>query len=68
MQHLMSSKGLRVFVTVVRLGSFKAAAEELRLTPSAVSHQIRAMEADLGRPMVHRSPRKVKPTAAALAR
>ena len=67
MQHLMSSKGLRVFVTVVRLGSFKAAAEELRLTPSAVSHQIRAMEADLGRPMFHRSPRKVKPTAAALA-
>lgn len=39
---------------VTRLGSFKRAAEELRLTPSAVSHRIRALEAQLGRALFER--------------
>ena len=37
-----------VFDAVARLGSFKAAAAELNLTPSAVSHQIRTLEIELG--------------------
>ena len=35
---------LRPFEAAVRLGSFKAAAEELRLTQSAISHQISSLE------------------------
>ena len=35
---------LRVFESAARLGSFNAAAAELNLTPSAVSHRIRALE------------------------
>jgi len=39
---------LRVFEAAARLGSFKAAAEELHVTPSAVSHQVANLEAVLG--------------------
>jgi len=39
--------GLRVFEAAARLGSFKAAAEELCVTPSAVSHQVANLEAVL---------------------
>ena len=41
-------RALVVFEAAARLGSFRAAAEELALTPSAVSHQVRALEAGLG--------------------
>lgn len=41
-------RALVVFEAAARLGSFRVAAEELGLTPSAVSHQIRALEAGLG--------------------
>jgi LysR family transcriptional regulator, glycine cleavage system transcriptional activator len=37
-------KGLRLFATVARCGSFKLAAQELDLTPSAVSHSIKSLE------------------------
>jgi LysR family glycine cleavage system transcriptional activator len=37
-----------VFSAISRLGSFKAAARELNLSPSALSHQIRALEEELG--------------------
>lgn len=39
-----SHKGLRAFCIVARRLSFKAAADELCVTPSAVSHQIKALE------------------------
>jgi LysR family glycine cleavage system transcriptional activator len=42
-----------------RLGSFRAAAVELRLTPSAVSQQIRAVEAALGARLFVRNGRAV---------
>lgn len=41
-------RALVVFEASARLGSFRAAAEELGLTPSAVSHQIRLLEAGAG--------------------
>ena len=47
---------LRTFVTVVRLGSFSAAAQELGYTQSAVSQQIAALEHDLGVALLHRRP------------
>lgn len=45
-----------------RLGSFRAAADELHLTPSAVSQQIHAVEAALGVPLFARTGRTVTVT------
>ena len=47
-QRLPSLNALRVFATVARYGSLSAAARELHVTPAAVSHQLKALEADLG--------------------
>jgi LysR family transcriptional regulator, glycine cleavage system transcriptional activator len=41
---LPSLKSLRLFATVARCGSFKLAAQELKLTPGAVSHGIKSLE------------------------
>jgi len=45
---LPSLNALRAFVVAGRLGSFKAAADELFVTASALSHQIRNLEEQLG--------------------
>lgn len=45
---------LRAFEAVARLGSLSRAAAELHVTKSAVSHQLRALEADLGVPLLRR--------------
>lgn len=45
---------LRAFEAAARLGSFKAAADALFVTQSAVSHQIRHVEDWLGRPLFAR--------------
>lgn len=45
---------LRAFEAVVRLGSFKAAADALFVTQSAISHQIRNLEIWLGQPLFQR--------------
>lgn len=55
---------LRAFEAAARLGSFKAAAEELAVTPTAVSHQIRALEAQTGLALFDRQVRKVSLTGA----
>lgn len=61
---------LRVFEAVARTGSFQAAAEDLHVTQSAVSHQIKHLEQWLGAPLFDRSGRspKLLPRAVALAR
>lgn len=46
---------LRTFEAAARLGSFKAAAEELSVTPAAISHQIRTLETHLGALLFDRS-------------
>jgi LysR family glycine cleavage system transcriptional activator len=46
-QRLPSLNILRVFESAARMLSFKKAAEELFITPPAVSHQIRALEEQL---------------------
>jgi DNA-binding transcriptional LysR family regulator len=51
---------LRTFVTVAKLGSFSAAAAELRYTQAAVSQQIAALENDLKTQLLNRRP--VTPT------
>ena len=50
---------LRAFEAAARLGSFKAAAQELAVTPTAVSHQIRALEAQTELVLFDRAVRKV---------
>ena len=54
---LPSLPALRVFEAVGRRGSRAAAAEELGITPSAVSHAVRALEDALGQPLFRRGPR-----------
>jgi LysR family glycine cleavage system transcriptional activator len=46
---------VRAFEAAARSGSFAAAAAELHVTPSAISHQIRALEAQLGVKLFERS-------------
>ena len=53
---------LRTFESSARLLSFKAAAQELSVTPTAVSHQIRSLETWLGLPLFERLPRQVRLT------
>ncbi|MCB9563184.1 MAG: LysR family transcriptional regulator [Kofleriaceae bacterium] len=50
------------FEAAARRGSFKHAAAELHVTPSAVSQQIRSLEDHLGVPLFHRLPRAVRLT------
>ncbi len=54
---------LHAFEAAARLGSFKAAAAELALSPTAVSHHIRTLEAQLGKPLFERRTRAVVLTA-----
>ena len=47
---------LRGFEAAARLQSFRLAAEELCLSPSAVSHHVRQLEEFIGNPLFERSP------------
>lgn len=46
---------VRTFEAAARLGSFKSAAEELSVTPAAISHQVKTLEAWLGAMLFERS-------------
>jgi LysR family glycine cleavage system transcriptional activator len=50
---------LRAFEAAARCLSFKLAAAELGVTPTAVSHQIRLLEVFCGQPLFRRQPRPV---------
>lgn len=54
---------LRAFEAAARLESFTLAAIELHLTQSAISHQVKELEAYFGRPLFHRRNRRVEPTS-----
>lgn len=55
---------LRAFEAAARLGSFKAAAAELAVTPTAISHQIRGLEQQIGAPLFTRQVRRIALTEA----
>lgn len=57
-------RSLRVFCAAARHLSFKLAADELCLTPSAVSHQMKELEETLGVRLFNRKPRALELTAA----
>jgi LysR family glycine cleavage system transcriptional activator len=56
---------LRAFEAAARHLSFSKAAAELNVTPAAISHQIHALEADLGMKVFHRRNRSIALTASA---
>lgn len=63
-ERIPSPAALRTFEAAARLGSFKGAAAELGVTPTAVSHQIRALEDMLDTPLFVRRTRAVELTEA----
>src|SRR6201988_3245543 len=56
---------LRAFEAAARHMSFSKAADELHVTPAAVSHQIHALEQDLGEMLFQRMNRSIELTASA---
>lgn len=63
MSRLPSLNALRCFEAAARSGSFSRAAEELNVTQSAVSHQVRQLEQWFGLPLFDRLGRQTVPTA-----
>ncbi len=61
---LPSLAALAGFEAAARLGSFSKAAAELNMTQSAVSHQIKTLEEQLGQPLFRRIHRRVDLTDA----
>ena len=59
-----SLRGLRTFCVAARYESFRAAADELFITASAVSHQIKGLEEELGQQLFDRSARELRLTDA----
>ena len=54
-----------IFSTIAQEGSFARAAEQLHLTPSAISHAVAGMESECGFPLFTRTKSGVTMTAAA---
>ena len=55
-------RALRTFCIAVRHESFRTAGEALFITPSAVSHQIKSLEQELGEPLFDRNSRDLRLT------
>lgn len=60
----MDTRFLESFVFVADHGSMAEAARRLNLTPAALAQRIRALERDIGSPLIVRSGRTVTPTQA----
>ena len=63
-RHLPDLRVLQTFEQSARHGNFTRAAEELALTQSAVSRQIRELEEQIGKPLFERAPGRVVLTRA----
>ena len=63
----MHYRHLYYFVRIVEAGSFSQAARTIHVAQPALSQQIAELEASLGVPLLQRSARGVRPTAAAAA-
>lgn len=60
---------LQALAAILRHGSFEAAAQELSVTPSAISQRIRTLEDQVGTPLIQRGqPCRATPAGARLAR
>ena len=63
---MLDPQRLRTFRSVVATGSIQGAADQLRLTPSAVSQQVAALQRETGLTLLERVGRGVRPTAAGM--
>jgi DNA-binding transcriptional LysR family regulator len=63
---IVDSKRLQMFYAAAKEGTFAAAAQMLGVSPSAVSHAIKALEEELGCPLFKRCGPQVSPTGAAI--
>ncbi|MGH3622884.1 MAG: LysR family transcriptional regulator, partial [Sciscionella sp.] len=61
---MLDLRRLRVLRSVIVSGSISEAAANLGYTPSAISQQISALQAEAGLPLFERSGRGIRPTAA----
>lgn len=57
-------RNMAIFQSVAELGSFRQAAERLKLSPSVVSHHVSKLEEQLGTPLLYRSTRRMSLTEA----
>src|ERR1700722_8644308 len=64
---MLSLRALECLVATVEHGSLTRAAVKLRTSQPALSHQLAALERELGTPVIERLPRGIRPTAAGLA-
>lgn len=64
MPGILPLRALEAFEAAARSGSFVAAANELSVTPAAVSQLIRGLESHVGRKLFHRANRRVMLTEA----
>ncbi|MFC3292364.1 LysR family transcriptional regulator [Modicisalibacter luteus] len=55
---------IQALTLIAGYGSFRRAADELGLSPSTLSHQMRTLEQELGVRLLHRTTRSVSPTQA----
>ena len=62
-----SLESLRCFVEAARLLNFRAASRAVALTPAALGQRIAQLEAQIGRPLFHRTTRRVTLSEAGLA-
>lgn len=60
----LTLRQLQIFVAAAKNLSFARTAEELHLTPPAVSMQLKQLEENIGLPLFERSGREVRLTAA----
>jgi LysR family transcriptional regulator, glycine cleavage system transcriptional activator len=67
MRSLPSLNGIRAFEAAARCGSFVKAADELNVTPAAISRLVRLLEERLEVPLFQRNPNNLTLTAAGAA-
>ena len=60
----VSLNAIRVFATVAKAGSLTAAGTALRVTSSAISHQLKKLEDELGAPLLRRGNNSISLTDA----
>jgi DNA-binding transcriptional LysR family regulator len=59
----LDGKSLRVFLTVMKVGTITGAADKLGITQSAVSHTVEKLRGVVGDPLFIRAGRTISPTA-----
>jgi DNA-binding transcriptional LysR family regulator len=56
-------RSMAIFAETIKQGSFRAAAKELKLSPSVVSYQVTQLEESVGTALIYRSTRKLSLTS-----